>query len=216
MKLVSLLIIATLMLLTGMMPATAEEMEDFTFKDIHGQSHQLSDYKGKWVVVNYWGTFCPPCLEEIPDLVAFAQKHKEKAVVLGFDAGGTTVEDLKKFAADYKMDYLIAPVQESTLTAFGILQGIPTSYVLTPEGEQIAKVVGVIDMDEVETFMTQYATESEEFEETEAAENAQQTDKKASKTVNKDTQATKADTQKTVQTTLETDDVFNMDELLGL
>lgn len=212
MKLVSSFIIATLLLFAWMMPATAEEMEDFTFKDIHGQSHKLSDYKGKWIVVNYWGTFCPPCLEEIPDLVAFAQKHKDNAVVLGFDAGGTTVEDLKKFAADYKMDYLIAPVQESTLTAFGVLQGIPTSYVLTPEGEQVAKVVGIIDMEEVELFMSQYAAESEEFEETEDADNAQHTDKKASTTVNKDSQQTPADS----QTTVKAEDVFNTDELLDL
>lgn len=162
MKLINTFITTTFISLALMMTtvtAVAEEAEDFKFNDIKGKSHTLSEYKGKWVVVNYWGTYCPPCLEEIPDLVSFAEKNKKDAVVLGFDAGGTTVKDLLKFSEDNMMDYTIAPTQESTMTAFGILQGIPTSYVLTPEGEQVAKVVGIIDMDEVEVFMKEYARE---------------------------------------------------------
>ena len=159
MKLINTLITTTFITLTLITTAIAEEAEDFTFNDIKGKSHTFSDYRGKWVIVNYWGTYCPPCLEEIPDLVSFAEKHKKDAVVLGFDAGGTTVEDLTVFAKENMMDYIIAPAQESTLTAFGILQGIPTSYVITPEGEEVAKVVGLIDMDEVEIFMQQYANE---------------------------------------------------------
>jgi thiol-disulfide isomerase/thioredoxin len=159
MKLINTFITTAFISLALITTAIAEEAEDFKFKDIKGKSHTFSDYKGKWVIVNYWGTYCPPCLEEIPDLVSFAEKHKKDAVVLGFDAGGTTVEDLTVFAKENMMDYIIAPVQESTLTAFGILQGIPTSYVITPEGEEVAKVVGIIDMDEVEIFMQQYANE---------------------------------------------------------
>lgn len=180
MKLISTLITAAFLSLAFVVTAMAEEAEDFTFKDIKGKNHTLSQYHGKWVIVNYWGTYCPPCLEEIPDLVSFSDKHKKDAVVLGFDAGGTTVEDLTVFAKDNMMDYVIAPVQESTLTAFGILQGIPTSYVITPEGEQVAKVVGVIDMKEVETFMKEYASNDEESKpsrtETTAAKDVVKTD----------------------------------------
>ena len=134
----------------------SEEVEDFKFKDIEGKNHTFSEYKGKWVIVNYWGTYCPPCLEEIPDLISFSDKHKNDAVVLGLDAGGTNVDDLKSFAAEYMIEYLIAPIQESTLTAFGILMGIPTTYVITPKGEIAMKKVGVINLGEVEGLMKQY------------------------------------------------------------
>lgn len=139
--------------------ADDEVVENFSFKDIKGHTHQFSEYKGKWVLVNYWGTYCPPCLEEIPDLVSFADRHKENVVVLGLDAGGTNVKDLQEFAAENMMEYVIAPVQESTLTAFGILMGIPTTYVITPEGYIAAKVIGIIDLDEVEQMIDQYAKE---------------------------------------------------------
>lgn len=133
-----------------------EKVENFSFKDIKGETHQFSKYHGKWVIVNYWGTYCPPCLEEIPDLINFSDRHKKDAVVLGLDAGGTNVADLNEFAAENMMEYLIAPVQESTLTAFGMLTGIPTTYVVTPTGEVAAKVVGIINLKAVEQLMQQY------------------------------------------------------------
>ncbi len=134
-----------------------EAVEDFSFKDINGVTHQFSEYKGKWVLVNYWGTYCPPCLEEIPDLVSFADKHKKDLVILGMDAGGTDVKSLQEFAAENMMQYVIAPVQESTLTAFGILMGIPTTYIITPEGQVAGKVIGIIDLDAVEQLMREHA-----------------------------------------------------------
>ncbi|MEE9302787.1 MAG: TlpA disulfide reductase family protein [Thiotrichaceae bacterium] len=137
--------------------ADSETVEDFSFNDIKGKTHKFSDYRGKWVLVNYWGTYCPPCIEEIPDLVRFADKHKSDAVILGMDAGGTNVADLTDFAEENMMDYLIAPVQESTLTAFGVLMGIPTTYVVTPTGHVAARVVGIIDLVAVEQMMQQYA-----------------------------------------------------------
>lgn len=143
--------------LNGTAYAEAETVEDFSFKDIKGKTHKFSDYRGKWVIVNYWGTYCPPCLEEIPDLVNFSTKHKKDAVVLGMDAGGTNVADLTEFAEENFMDYLIAPVQESTITAFGVLSGIPTTYVVTPSGEVAARVVGIINLEAVEQLMQQYA-----------------------------------------------------------
>ena len=137
--------------------ADSETVEDFSFKDIKGKTHQFSDFRGKWVLVNYWGTYCPPCIEEIPDLVDFSDKHKSNAVILGMDAGGNNIKDLADFAEENMMDYLIAPVQESTLTAFGVLMGIPTTYVVTPSGHLAARVVGIIDLDAVEQLMKQYA-----------------------------------------------------------
>jgi len=129
------------------------KIEDFAFVDIDGKQHNTKEYRGKWLLVNYWGTYCPPCLEEIPDLIEFADNNKENAVVVGLDAGGTDIAGLKKFEDDYFINYTLAPVQESTLDAFGVLVGIPTSYLISPEGQISAKVVGIIDLKEVDQFI---------------------------------------------------------------
>lgn len=158
MKLLKSLIIPFVLLFSLQTLASELELvEDFSFKDIKGNTHKFSQYRGKWVLVNFWGTYCAPCLEEIPDLVAFADRHKNDAVVLGMDAGGTPVEDLIEFADENMMDYTIAPVQQSTLTAFGILTGIPTTYIVTPQGEVAARIIGIVDLTAVEQFMLQYA-----------------------------------------------------------
>ena len=137
--------------------ASATELaEDFTFKDIKGNTHKLSDFKGKWVLANYWGTYCSPCLEEIPDLIKFTDKHKKDVVVLGLETGGTDLKDLIEFADDYDMNYIVAPVQESTINAFGILMVIPTTYVISPKGEVVDKILGVVDLDSIETQIALY------------------------------------------------------------
>ena len=53
------------------------ELVDFSLPDAAGQEHRLSDYRGKWVVINFWATWCGPCMVEIPELVRFHERHQD-------------------------------------------------------------------------------------------------------------------------------------------
>ncbi len=53
----------------------------FTFTDTAGKKLTLSDFKGKWVLINFWATWCPPCLKEIPDLVSLYESRKDVMII---------------------------------------------------------------------------------------------------------------------------------------
>lgn len=121
-----------------------QQVGNFSFKDIDGKAHQFSEYKGKWVIVNYWATFCGPCVAEIPALNSFAKRHKDKVVVLGMEAGETPTDELKQFMDQKKIAYPVIPTQDSTMFALGLVYGVPTTFVVNPQGEIVDTHMGAI------------------------------------------------------------------------
>ena len=141
-------------------PAAAGEKPDFTLPDLAGTEHSLSDYRGRWVVVNYWATWCPPCLDEIPELVDFHEKHKERdAVVLGVNLEKIEVGELRGFVDDYFITYPILVQKPVPRTALGDVPGLPTTYVVSPEGEVVARQVGPLTGRMLEDFLAEMARE---------------------------------------------------------
>ncbi len=132
-------------------PTRADEMvNDFIYTDLKGDKHRLSDHKGKWVLVNYWAEYCPPCLAEIPDINRFAQDNKKNFIALGVDVGGSSIDEIKAFKKKLDIQYPLISSQEEALLAFGIVEAIPTSYIISPKGELVDTVVGIltyIDLD---------------------------------------------------------------------
>ena len=79
--------------------AVMAEPVDFTLPDIEGKQRSLSEFRGKWVIVNFWATWCPPCLEEIPDLIDFHDRLKSVSqgyASMDYEPGGYAAADLVK------------------------------------------------------------------------------------------------------------------------
>ncbi len=144
MKKILLILIITLISSVTVKASSYDDVENFSFIDLDGKKHSISDYQGKWLLVNYWASYCPPCLAEIPDIERFYKKNKKKFMVLGMDAGGNTNEDILRFKKENGITYPLIPMQESTMLGFGILMGIPTSFVISPKGKIVDKYVGII------------------------------------------------------------------------
>lgn len=135
---------------------TQSKAVDFNLPDVNGKQHKLSDYRGKWVVVNYWATWCPPCLDEIPELVDFHEANQDKnAVVLGVDFEDVELAKLKLFVEDYFMSYPILRRKPAAYSELGIITGLPTTFIISPSGEIKAKQTGPVTRKMIEDFIKQ-------------------------------------------------------------
>jgi thiol-disulfide isomerase/thioredoxin len=134
------------------LPVVAEKV-DFTLPDLEGNPVSLSDFRGKWVVVNYWATWCPPCLEEIPDLVGLYEDNRDTIVVLGIDYEEVNMEYLKEFVESHMMSYPVMQMEPKPVTELGPVLGLPTSYIISPEGERVARQEGPVTRESIEKYI---------------------------------------------------------------
>lgn len=145
-----------LFMMTVPLSLSAEPV-DFELSGLDGKQYQLSDYRGKWVLVNYWATWCPPCLEEMPELELFHANHKDKdAVVLGLNMEDIPGEKLKKFVDQQFVSYPILLLNRNSQVPFGRVAALPTSFLISPRGEIIARQVGTVTAESIERFMASY------------------------------------------------------------
>lgn len=132
-------------------PAAAS---DFILKDMSGNKHQLSSYKGKWVLVNYWATWCPPCLEEVPDLVNLYDHRKQKdLMVLGVVFDYKDVKEVNQYVDDMLMSYPIVLGDDSVTAQIGSAQVLPTTYIYNPQGKLVKIKRGLITREYIERMI---------------------------------------------------------------
>ena len=132
---------------------TWAQAADFRVTDTKGKVHTLSGYKGKWVLVNYWATWCPPCLEEIPDLIALHEDKKNNLVVIGVAMDYRDPKQVIDFAEGLFVDYPIVLGNPRVVSQIGPIQGLPTTYLYNPEGKMVAQQVGAITRAAVESYI---------------------------------------------------------------
>jgi len=125
----------------------------FTLTDTNGKTHTLHGYKGKWVLVNFWATWCPPCQEEIPDLIALHGEKKNNLVVIGIAMDYRNAKQVTDFADGLLVDYPIVLGNAQVASQIGPVQGLPTTYLYNPDGKMVAQQVGAITRESVESFI---------------------------------------------------------------
>jgi len=138
-----------LLVLPGAAPAV-----DMPLVAVDGSQHNLNQFLGKWVVVNYWATWCPPCIVEMPELQAFHDEHADKdAVVIGINAEHISQQRLQAFLEDYFISYPVFVSEPGQPSELGLVPGLPTTFLVTPQGEVVARQIGPVTQQMIEQFM---------------------------------------------------------------
>jgi len=125
----------------------------FTFTDSKGKTHTLEQYKGKWVLVNFWATWCPPCREEIPDLIALHENRKNNLVVIGVAMDYRDPKEVLQFADQMMISYPLVLGNYKLADQVGNVPGLPTTYLYNPQGKQVAYNVGAVTREAIEHYI---------------------------------------------------------------
>ena len=133
----------------------ASPAPEFSLPDLEGNRVQLSALRGRVVVVDFWATWCAPCVFQIPVLNAFHEQHAgDGVVVLGVSVDLDGDAAVREFAEEYGVKYPILLGDESLAREFGAL-GFPSLFVIAPDGSVDSSHIGVIDAESLEEAVVQ-------------------------------------------------------------
>jgi cytochrome c-type biogenesis protein len=135
---------------------------DFKLVDQYGETHLLSDYKGKVVFLNFWATWCPPCREEMPhieELYKEYNKNKDDIVILGvaipnIGREGST-EDIKKFLHNEGYTFPVVFDEDARLLNEYFINAFPTTFIIGKEGNVINYIPGAMDKETMKAVISE-------------------------------------------------------------
>ncbi len=122
---------------------------DFRATAVDGSSVQISALRGKAVLLNYWGVYCSPCREEVPDLVKVYAAHQDKLAIVGVDINDSP-QDVQNFIKEFKMPYPVVIDNTGDLVFKYRVPGQPTSIFINKDGIITGIVPGLASLDVIE------------------------------------------------------------------
>jgi thiol-disulfide isomerase/thioredoxin len=113
---------------------SADDVFDYQLHDLNGQLHRASDSRGKWLVINFWATWCAPCLKELLELERFYQHNYDTAQLWGVTFEDTDKASIIEFTERLGISSPILGHGEDPLTGYGEVRVLPTTFLINPEG----------------------------------------------------------------------------------
>jgi len=125
-------------------PKEGSKAPNFTLPGLNEQEYELSDYKGKIVVLNFWGTYCPPCVEEMPLIQNYYEKYADKNVeILAINENDPLVS-VKAFVRQYKLTFPVLLDKDIVRREYGVLN-YPTTIFINENGKIEVIFEGAMD-----------------------------------------------------------------------
>jgi thiol-disulfide isomerase/thioredoxin len=128
----------------------------FSLTDTKGVMFTEKNTRGKYLVINFWATWCTPCLKEIPAFVKFYKENSDHVEILGLDFEPVDLEIINDYVGRFSINYPIVLYNEdndSEYSNFGEIIGMPTTQIYSPEGELLHTFMGEITIDDLSKFI---------------------------------------------------------------
>jgi thiol-disulfide isomerase/thioredoxin len=130
---------------------------EFSLPSVDGSVVRMSDYAGKVIIVDFWATWCPPCLEMIPVLSKLHKNYSDKGlVILGISMDNEGLEMLGTFVHEKMIPYKIVMGDKRISNAFGGVSSIPTLYMVDRDGRLVRKLTGYHSYAQLEEQVKRY------------------------------------------------------------
>ena len=134
----------------GKAPREHSLAPDFTLVDLDGQKLQLSRYRGKVILLDFWATWCDPCREEIPRFIALQNKYRDQGLqIIGVSMDDET-DPVRDFYRRFRMNYPVVMGDAKTGELYGGVLGLPIAFLIGRDGRIYAKHIGVTNMSKLE------------------------------------------------------------------
>ncbi len=132
----------------------AGEIFDYQLRDMDGELHKASDHRGKWLIINFWATWCAPCLKEMPELERFYQQNKNRAQVWGVSFEDSNKIAIREYLERLGISFPILGYGQDPLTGYGEVNVLPTTFIIDPEGLFWHRFEGPITADDIANEIT--------------------------------------------------------------
>ena len=129
----------------------------FTLTDTEGSVFTEKNTRGKYLVVNFWATWCTPCLKEIPAFVEFYNKNSNHVEILGLDYEPVNLPVINEFVERFSINYpiiLYTDTNDSEYSKFGEIVGMPTTLIYSPGGELIRTFMGEVTIEDLDKYIS--------------------------------------------------------------
>jgi thiol-disulfide isomerase/thioredoxin len=146
----------SIIIISGLLLAVAAQARavDYELPDLDDQQQSLDQYRGKWVIVNYWATWCELCKIELPHLASLHESNRVgDVVVVGINFESINAKTLMTFVADNAIPYPVLRSEPIPRTPLGLVPALPTTYIIDPNGEIVAGEVGLVTRENLEEFI---------------------------------------------------------------
>ncbi len=155
-KAILLLLMITVVTLLPACQGEADESHapDFTLLNLTGNTVNLSDYRGKVVLLNFFATYCPPCRMEMPDFVELQEKYGKKGfTVVAISVDNEPEKVLPSFIERLGLNFPVLLATTKVLRDYGNIYALPVTFILDRDHKIVKKITGMVNQDELDPII---------------------------------------------------------------